>query len=55
MAYDYVTEIYRFVYDPLTIWVCGRGPHARGYYVHEEYDISAKSNHVAYIHENHAR
>ena len=40
----YVTEIDIFVYDPLTIRVCGRGPHARGYYVHEEYDISAKLN-----------
>ena len=40
----YVNEIYIFVYDPLTIQVCGRRPHARGYYVHEEYDISAKLN-----------
>ena len=26
----YVTEIDIFVYDPLTIQVCGRRPHARG-------------------------
>ena len=34
----------RYEYDPLTIQVCKRGPHVRGYYVHKEYDMSAKLN-----------
>ena len=34
----YATEIDTFVYeyDLLTIRVCERGPHVRGYYVHKE-------------------
>ena len=38
----YVTEIDIFVYDPSPFGYVGGDP--RGYYVHEEYDISAKLN-----------
>ena len=54
----YVTEIDIFVYDPLTIRVCERGPHIRGYYVSlcaRRIWYKCKIKHLAYIHENHAQ
>ena len=44
MAYMTKIDIFVYEYDPLTIRVCERGPHVRGYYVHKEYDMSVKLN-----------